>query len=67
MRNKIKKLRLLQGMKQKELAVELSVDRTTVTKWELNLANPRTDKIPILAKVLGCKIEDLFETEQTAE
>lgn len=64
MKNNIKKLRLAAKMSQNDLSLKLGIDRTTVTKWELNSANPRTDKLPLLAKVLNCSIEDLFETEK---
>ena len=58
---KIEEMRLKKGITQEELAEELSVDRSTIAKWETGAANPRTDKIPTLAKVLGCEIKELFE------
>lgn len=59
----IKKLRINANMTQEELAKEMSVSQSTVAMWESNSAKPRTDKIPVLAKVLNCKIEDLFAEE----
>lgn len=59
---KIKKLRESNKMTQEELGKEIGVTRSTIAMWETNSAKPRSDKIPLLAKVLNCSIEDLFET-----
>ena len=49
------------GITQEELAQKLSVDRSTVAKWESGEALPRTDKLPELARIFGCSVDDLFE------
>ena len=61
---KIKELRELNNMTQEELGKEIGVTRSTIAMWETNSAKPRSDKIPLLAKVLNCSIEDLFKTEK---
>lgn len=58
---KIKELREAMNYNQSDLASELGVDRSAVAKWETGEAVPRTDKLPKLAKVLGCSIDELFE------
>lgn len=58
---KIKHYREEKGMNQERLALELAVDRSTIAKWETGEAMPRADKLPELAKVLGCSIDALFE------
>lgn len=58
---KIKKLRDKCGISQMQLAKMLEIDRSTVAKWETGEASPRSDKLPVLAKALECKIDDLFE------
>jgi transcriptional regulator with XRE-family HTH domain len=45
---------------QETLAEKLSIDRTTVTKWETGQSYPRADKLPDLAKIFNCTIDDLF-------
>ncbi len=60
---KIKHYREEQGMKQETLALKLDVDRSTIAKWENGDAMPRADKLPEIAKVLGCTINDLFGEE----
>ena len=56
------------GLTQEELGKILGVNRSTVAMWETGEAMPRADKLPILAKTLNCKIDDLFSYEnQTIE
>ncbi|MCI5892912.1 MAG: helix-turn-helix domain-containing protein [Clostridiales bacterium] len=57
----IQKYRKKCGFTQRQLANLLSVDTSTVTKWETGEAMPRTDKLPEIAKILHCSIEDLFK------
>ena len=57
----IKQKRMSLKMTQKALAEQLNVDASTVTKWETGAAMPRADKLPELAKILGCEVSDLFE------
>ncbi|WP_196595410.1 helix-turn-helix transcriptional regulator [Pectinatus frisingensis] len=57
---KLKILREKRKLSQKELATQLSVDRTTVTKWETTDAYPHALFLPKVAKVLQCKIDNLF-------
>ena len=61
--NKIRALRIKANKTQKQVAEEMKMAQSTIAMWETDSANPRTDKIPLLAKVLNCSIEDLFETE----
>ena len=58
---KIKELREAMNYNQSDLASELGVDRSAVAQWETGEAVPRTEKLPKLAKVLGCSIDELFE------
>ena len=45
---------------QREVAKILGVKESAVSKWERGLARPRADKLPILAKLYGCTIEELL-------
>lgn len=56
----IKRLREQKGMKQKELAEEMGIERSTIAKWETGATNPATEKLPKLAGILGCTIDALF-------
>lgn len=56
----IKNLRMSAGLKQEDIALKLNVDRSAVAKWETGEAMPRADKLPELANVLGCTIDELY-------
>ena len=58
---RIRELRLKAALTQDDLALQMKVDRTSVTKWECGAGLPTADKLPKLAQVLGCTIDALFE------
>lgn len=51
------------GIKQAEIAKKLSVAISAVSMWETGKTMPTADKLPDLAKILGCTIDELFEEE----
>ncbi len=67
----IGKIRMSRTLSQKEVAKLLDVSRSTVAMWETGKAAPTADKLPKLAEVLKCSIEELFsgdtEGQQTHE
>lgn len=57
------------GLTQQELANRLSekgfkVDRSTVAKWETGGVLPRADKLPELAEIFGCTVDELLKDEE---
>ena len=58
--NNLKELREKANLTQESLAKLINVDRSTIAKWEPGEASPRSDKLPTLANVLNCTIDDLF-------
>ena len=56
--NNLKEVREKANLTQEQLANLINVDRSTITKWETGEAAPRSDKLPMLAKVLDCRIDD---------
>lgn len=56
----IKNLRLKTGMTQSQLALSVSVNQSAVASWERESTYPTADKLPVLASVLGCSIDELF-------
>lgn len=54
------------GMTQQELADLLKTTRSTVAMWESGESFPRADKLPQLARILGCTIDDLFRDNENA-
>ena len=61
--NGIKALRERAGLTQFELAKFLNVKQASVSRWECGDSLPSSDKLPELAKILECSIDDLYDTE----
>ena len=61
--NKLKAYRERASLTQQELADILKIDRSAISKWETGEFLPRTEKLPAIAKALGCTIDELLETE----
>lgn len=57
----IKKLREAAGITQTALAEIISVPQPTIASWETGRALPRAEKLPLIAKALGCTIDDLLK------
>ena len=51
------------GMTQEALAERLNVSRQTISKWEMDAANPEMDKAIELCKVFNCSLDHLFRDE----
>lgn len=62
----IAKYRMGQKLTQEQLAQNLGVDRTTVSKWEVGVACPRVDKLLQLSKILNCTVDELLTNCQAS-
>lgn len=58
--------RLSNNMTQEALADKLNVSRQTVSKWELDAAQPEIDKAVELCKLFNCSLDQLFREEMDA-
>ena len=56
----IKRLRLLNDMKQKDFAKILSVSPQAISKWENGKNMPDISILPKIAESFGVSIDDLF-------
>lgn len=61
--NRIKYYREKKHLSQLAVAEKMNVSQQAINKWENGDSFPRADKLPELAKILGCRIDDLFEKE----
>ena len=50
-------------MSQLDLAQRVGVSKVAVSRWESNDTLPTADKLPTIAAVLECEIEDLYDGE----
>jgi len=63
----IKKYRERAGISKAELARTMEVDSAAVTRWEKGTALPRAAKIPKLADLFGCSIDQLYGRQPPTE
>lgn len=57
----IKKAREKAGLTQKALADKLGLVQSTIAMWETERSLPRADKLPALAKLFNCTVDDLLK------
>ena len=57
---KLKELREKRGLYQSQIAEAVGVSIAAVCKWETGAAEPRSDKLPVLADLIGCTIDELY-------
>lgn len=61
---KIRELRQARGLSQARVAEDVGVSKPAVCKWETGVSVPRTELLPLLARVLDCSIDELFGGDQ---
>lgn len=57
---RFKVLREKANLTQAQVAEALSIGQSTVSMWENGENLPRADKLPQLARLLGCTVDDLL-------
>ena len=65
--NRLIELRKKNGLSQEELASRLGLSRQAVSKWERAESSPDTDNLICLAKLYGVSLDELLNTDQSAE
>lgn len=60
----IKDKRLKSNLTQVEFAKIVGVAQSTVAEWEAGRSAPLTSKLPQIAEVLHCTVNDLFKEEE---
>lgn len=56
----LKKIRIKAGLSQKELAEEIGVVQTIVSKYELDQLNPTVENLLLICKILDITPDQLF-------
>ncbi|WP_271397528.1 helix-turn-helix domain-containing protein [Salinicoccus roseus] len=62
--NKLKKLRMDEGMSQEDLSRELSVSRQAVYKWESNRGYPDIDNLIRISDIFNVTIDELIRNDK---
>lgn len=60
----LKLVRTKAKLTQAQVAAALNVNQSAVAYWETNRAKPRADKLPALARLFGCTIEELLQSKE---
>lgn len=60
---KLALLRKKKGITQEALSEQLNVSRQSVSRWEMDIAFPETDKLIKLSKLYGCSIDFLLNEQ----
>ena len=55
------------NMTQETLAEKLNVSRQTISKWEMDAANPEMDKALEICKIFNCTLDTIEPDELTFE
>lgn len=61
----LKRLRCALSMTQADLAQEVGVTQSLVAQWERGASMPSAARLPLLASVLHCTIDELFRDPET--
>lgn len=61
----IKRIREEKALSQSDLAEILSVDRSTIAKWETGASAPRVETLRKLANYFDCSIDELLNDAGT--
>ena len=56
-----RKMREKAELTQVEAAKELNVSQGAISNWENGISLPVADKLPEIARLYGCTIDDLFK------
>lgn len=49
------------GLSQQEVATRLGLDQTAVSAWEKSKKMPRAERMPTIAALFRCSIDDLYK------
>lgn len=59
--------RLKAGLTQEEVAKHLGVRQATISWWESGRGFPKAQKLPAIARLYGCSIDELFEKKKEGD
>ena len=63
----IRNARVKSGLKVDEVASHMGVTEGAVYQWETGFSNPDIDKLPKLAQLFGCSVDELLREPETQE
>ena len=64
---KLQKLRKSKGLTQEQLAQQLFVSRTAISKWESDRGYPNIDSLKAISKFFNVSIDELLSSDELIE
>lgn len=64
---KISLFRMRAGLTQRQVANRLGISQSTVVFWEKGRTFPTSPKLPKLAELYGCTVDELLECKKEKE
>lgn len=64
---KLTLFRKRKNLTQEQLAEMLNVSRQSVSRWEMDIAFPETEKLIKLSRILGCSIDFLLNSDEVED
>lgn len=61
----IKKFREAKNISQVDFARKVGVTQGMVSLWEKGDFLPRAEKLPMIAEILGCSIDDILRKDES--
>ena len=58
--NRVKEARTNAGLKQNELADRLKIGKSTISEWEKQIRDPKSDMLMKIADICGCTVDYLL-------
>ena len=62
---RIQKLREDAELTQTQLATRMGLSQSVISSWESEVYLPKARQLPLLSKVLGCEIKDLYSESES--
>lgn len=62
--SKFRTLRRAEGITQEQAAYALGENRSTVAMWEIGKSMPQASKLPAIAKLYNCTVDELLKDER---
>lgn len=61
--NKLKELRVAEGLTQQELADKLNISRVNYTRYETNAVRPDYETLVLIANFYGVSLDEIFNRD----
>lgn len=61
LKSRLKEVLNERGLKQKWVAEKMNLPPTVISRWANNRGYPSVEKLFLMAKIIGCTVDELYE------